>query len=163
MVSIKVGKYAKRLSSPERLLLLKLLTHLIEEKIEFATCSPSKQYNTNQNTISEVSPSNSTQENIIEKKPLSVSTKIRSNGPFSSTDWLNGLKQKNGYLCIPGDIAAERDKAILLDVTGRGDLWVPKSQIKNSDDSIEGNGVWVKKWLIEKNLERIFKKQLITA
>lgn len=68
--------------------------------------------------------------------------------------WLNSLKKIGEDYCLPGVITCNRPKAIAFQITGKNQIWIPKSiMIPINTPNI--NGVVVKKWWLQKNLDKI--------
>lgn len=68
--------------------------------------------------------------------------------------WLNSLKKIGEDYCLPGQITCNRPKAIAFQITGKNQIWIPKSIIIPINTP-NINGVVVKKWWLQKNLDKI--------
>ena len=130
-----VGDYPKMLKFAQIEILRRLMGHILQEKIEFATVSSSKNSNPNNNThsIESINPMNPPDENnIVIAEEIDLGDKVGK---------------------IEGVIKGETDKALLINLENGVEKWFPKSVIKSSytlENHIRQMFI-VDSWFIEKN------------
>ena len=129
---INVGNYPKMLSIPQIEIMRLLLTHILKEKIEFATVPERK------GEVSEVSTSNQNQEIVKEDLELTIVEEISSGEDLTR---------------VQGIIAGETEKAVLLKLNNGSENWFPKSTIKSqfSPEKETSQTFLIDSWIIEKN------------
>ena len=72
--------------------------------------------------------------------------------------WLENLQSQEDYCLVPGEIIAQREKAIAFKVSTFNEIWVPKSVInENGGVSNSDSGLWIKQWFLVKKLDDIFQ------
>lgn len=130
-----VGDYPKMLNFAQIEILRRLIDHILQEKIEFATVSSSK----NSNHTIATSPIESTnpmklpeEDNIIIAEEIDLG---------------------DGIIKITGSIKGETEKALLININNGTESWFPKSVIKstfNAENSAE-QSFSVDSWFLEKN------------
>ncbi len=141
---IKIDKYSKMINSPQAELLRLLLTHILDEKIKYATSSPhenvskgktdshtpkdinylshnGKNYDEFYNPLYQNSqPQNTVAETIA--PPLKQDNIV---DPKSSSN----TNLVNDVINIDGTISGETHKALLIDFNSGKKIWIPKSTI----------------------------------
>jgi len=66
-------------------------------------------------------------------------------------DWFAQLPRKeNEYVYIIGKIEARRPRAIAFNLYNKRTIWIPLSVLENMEVPLEGNGLWIKEWWLEK-------------
>ena len=130
-----VGDYPKMLSLPQIEILRRLMEHILQEKIEFAT--------TGNSTSKKLDSGPSTSESVIPKKEL-LETQLPV---IEEVDLGDGIAKISGF------IKGETDKALRIDITNGDENWFPKSVIKSSFDieSHAEQSFLVDSWFLEKN------------
>jgi len=134
-VWFNVGEYPKMLSFSQIEILRRLMEHILQEKIEFAT----------------------TGENYA-KKSQSATTEIIKDTPKKESletqpPVIEEVDLGDGIAKISGFIKGETDKALRIDITNGDESWFPKSVIKSQFDAEgkEEQSFQVVSWFLEKN------------
>jgi hypothetical protein len=124
-----VGDYPKMLSFAQIEILKLLLTHLLEEKIEFAT-------------ISDISKSQVVVDENVPKKQHATGLTI-----------VEEINSESNLQKVEGVITGNTDKAILLKLNSGAENWFPKSTIKSqySLDKESSQTFLIDSWIIDKN------------
>jgi hypothetical protein len=159
---IHIGNYSKVLKSAQIEICSLLMTHILQEKIEFATGSKEPQNNKgndDRNKKREKDPTKSHEKNISksEKKreTLKIIEEIESEKPIPSQDQKSNTfsKSNTSFYKIEATIKRETPKAFLLEVWGGKEVWVPKSGLKSDFSKEKGISQTfnIKNWIIEKN------------
>jgi len=130
-----VGEYPKMLKFAQIEILRRLIDHILQEKIEFATVSSSKKSNHNidAHPIESINPMKLPDENkIVIEEEVDLGDKARK---------------------IEGVIKGETDKAILINLENGVEKWFPKSIIKSTytPENHIRQMFLVDSWFIEKN------------
>jgi hypothetical protein len=130
-----VGDYPKMLSLSQIEILRRLMEHILQEKIEFATSGNSN--------IKKLDSSTNTPESVAPKKePLETQLPV-----IEEVDLGDGIAKISGF------IKGETERALRIDITNGTESWFPKSVIKSSFDP-EGKdeqSFLVDSWFLEKN------------
>lgn len=130
-----VGDYPKMLNFAQIEILRRLIDHILQEKIEFATVSSSK----NSNHTIATSPIKSTNPmKLLEEDNILIAEKVDLG---------------DGIIKITGIIKGETEKALLININNGTESWFPKSVIKSNFDP-ETNAeqsFLVDSWFLEKN------------
>ena len=72
--------------------------------------------------------------------------------------WLENLQTKEEFCLVPGELTAQREKAVAFKVSTFNEIWVPRSVInENGGISDSASGLWIKLWFLVKKLEDIFQ------
>ena len=162
-VQLFVTGYAKPLMPAEVRIFTDLLEHIYREKIEYATGGNPK-YAGEESSEPSVENNGST----ITQPPISKDSPSPSTSPpplpsytpapsISPEKWVECLQKEDGYVCVPGEISARREKAISYTVTGRTTIWIPISQVKDDCQKSDADvDIWVKEWFISTKLGDIF-------
>jgi len=130
-----VGDYPKMLKFAQIEILRRLIDHILQEKIEFATVSSSKNSNHNIDThsIDSANPLKPPHENnIVIAEEVDLGDKVEK---------------------IEGMIKGETDKALLINLENGVEKWFPKSIIKSTytPENHIRQMFLVDSWFIEKN------------
>ncbi len=157
---INIDDYSRPLNYPETELLKRLIKHIVNEKIEFATIrkelrtenngtaireQPVKIENTNRNYRSEKSIREPSSKNY---KGYSTTPK---NNKSNNVNIKNNMSEDD-FASLRGKIKMAREKAILLILDNQEEIWLPKSTIKGDYDlnTSDSQNFIVKKWILEK-------------
>lgn len=128
----KVGDYPKMLTFTQIELLKRLLEHILQEKIEYATSG--------NNTKKSDVHLNSSENKISEAREPSLSV-------------IEEIDLGDNIVKITGCIKGETPKALLITIDNGSETWFPKSVIKSpfdGEDSTEQSFL-VDSWFLEKN------------
>ncbi len=133
---INVGDYPKMLAIPQIEIMRLLLTHILQEKIEFATIPEKKSGISKGIKVENITPSN--QGIIKEKVEVKVVEEISTGEDLTK---------------VQGVIAGETEKAVLLKLNSGVENWFPKSTIKShySPEKETSQTFLIDSWIIEKN------------
>ncbi len=133
---INVGDYPKMLAIPQIEIMRLLLTHILQEKIEFATIPEKKIGISKGIEVENITPSN--QGIIKEKVEVKVVEEISTGEDLTK---------------VQGIIAGETEKAVLLKLNSGVENWFPKSTIKShySPEKETSQTFLIDSWIIEKN------------
>jgi len=153
---IHIGEYSKMLDFAQIEILRLLLTHILEEKIIFATASNGTESNkqTNQsksnNKITEKIANKKKKKDTNYNQKLSDQMRVEESiEPLNS----NTHKTNKNVSKIVANIKKETEKALLLKLTSGNEIWIPKSSIKSN--FIEKKDIsqtfLVDEWIISKN------------
>lgn len=125
-LQIKIGNYLKKLSWAQTKIFAKLLTHVLKEKIIFATSkSPTKPKTTEINKIT------------------SINTEITEKKEHISD---------NAVSKVDGRVKEETDKALLIEFGSGVESWIPKSRIHSTTDiNQEMKAFEIENWILQKN------------
>ena len=143
-VWINIGEYKKMLKGAQVKLLELLLSHILEDKIEFATVSTNSK------------PSNFETENNYKKQtskfaPESppVTVPFEDNKMRVSEEVISGEEIKR----VVGEIKGSTEKALLITFTSGNEVWIPKSTIKSNfeEESKEKQSFLIDSWVLQKN------------
>ncbi|MFX0000468.1 MAG: hypothetical protein ACFE9Q_08230 [Candidatus Hodarchaeota archaeon] len=135
---IHIGSYSKVLEYAQFKILQKLLTHILEEKIEFATVlSNSKKSNP------DIVNSIIIQEEIITDGYNNEKIESRREDDESLNKVIN----------INGSIRGETDKALLIQFDNGLEVWIPKSTIHSSFDNTKNliQNFHIDCWILKKH------------
>ncbi|MFW9873134.1 MAG: hypothetical protein ACFFG0_08545 [Candidatus Thorarchaeota archaeon] len=135
---INVGEYPKMLNVSQIELLRLLMTHLLFEKIEFATVS---NVEGNDPVPRESTPQEPNQEIRVQSNqgnPIVV---------IEEMDLEDNVKK------VEGVIVGKTEKALRLKIGDQGEHWVPKSLIKSSylPEEMREQSFFIESWYFEKN------------
>ena len=147
ILRFKIGNYKKKLKFPNTKFLVKLLEHILDEKIEFATSGTFEPKNQREKTVeSEYSVFS---EHIKAKDGLHV---------IETTEY----EVSKDRMEINAKIKVESEKALLIVLDTGNEFWVPKSTLHsnyNPNDKVNFQKLIVDKWIIDKNIIQIFDKE----
>ncbi len=174
-VQILLPGYQKYLNLTEATLLADLFSHVYAEKIEHATGvtqNPPVGQESEKPTLPPTQANQSSHSNSTSSgpKPEARSQPVLTNSnrdlPEEKVDlepsntarlrWLQALPMENEYYLLPGFIEARSNKAIAFQIEQQQSTWIPLSCIKEMVDEEDRQGIWVKKWFVEKRLEDIY-------
>jgi hypothetical protein len=138
---IHIGSYSKVLEYSQFTILKKLLDHILQEKIEFATVISSS---------SNDKKSNSKEPNtIFIQEEVITEKKIDKLGSYDKQNNEN----HNKVLDVNGFIKGETNKALLIQFNNGSEVWIPKSTI-HSNFNIHNNLVQkftIDSWILRNN------------
>ena len=141
---INIGEYKKKIGWSQAELLRLLLSHILKEKIQFATVStiskPSNfgtEINSNQ-PISKFAP-----------ESLPVSIPFEDNKMRVSEEVVSKEEIKK----VVGEIKGSTEKALLINFSNGNEVWIPKSTIKSTfeEDNREHQSFLISSWVLQKN------------
>jgi len=141
---INIGEYKKKIGWSQAELLRLLLSHILEEKIQFATGSTNSK------------PSNFGTENNYKKQTSkfapespSVSVPFEEKKIRVSEEVISGEEIKR----VVGEIKGSTEKALLITFTNGSEVWIPKSTIKSKfkEESKEQQSFLIDSWVLQKN------------
>jgi len=126
VLQIKIGNYVKRLIWAQMKILEKLLTHVLDEKIIFATSNSSiKPKDTEINQVS------------------SINSELKEKKEFISDDAVSK---------VTGKVKGETDKALLIEFGSGVESWIPKSRIHSTKHiTKEMKTFEIENWILQKN------------
>lgn len=164
-LQIQLPGYQKYLNLNEVTLFLDLLKHVYQEKVIYSTNGKQNLYNnkfnSKQNEIKKetcISEERSTQDI---KPDLSISeiendqSELTNGNDEFEKKWLETLQTDEEYYLLPGQIEARSQKAVAFQVQNKNSTWIPLSCIKEAVHSDYIQGIWVKKWFVEKKIAEI--------
>ena len=141
---IRIDDYSKMLNYAQTEILKLLLTHIIQEKIEFATTPEFPQVINNHSVPK------------YNKRDLYIEEKIETNDNYGNEQSLPikvQINSKTDTIAIFGIIKGESKKALLIAFENGVEFWVPKSVIHspiNQKKEIQQRFI-IDKWILEKN------------
>lgn len=147
ILKFKIGNYKKKLQFPNTIFLVKLLEHILDEKIEFAT---SGTYETKDR-----------REKIDESEYSVFSEHIKAKDGLHVIETTEYDASKD-RMEINAKIKVESEKALLIALDTGNEFWVPKSTIHNdydTNDKANFQKLLVDRWIIDKNMIQIFDKE----
>jgi hypothetical protein len=133
---IYIGNYSKMLNFAQIEIFRRLINHLIEEKIEFAT-------------VPNLVPSKIT---IKNSKHNQITKKSQKSNELPSVKE-SVEHNENEITNIKGVIEGETEKALLIQFRDKKEVWIPKSLIRsnyNSINNISQNFI-IDNWILKKN------------
>jgi hypothetical protein len=136
-VWFNVGEYPKMFSRPQIEVLRRLMEHILQEKIEFATTN-AKNANAKRLDGGINNPKNNT---------------IKEEKAETELPLIEEVELGDGIAQITGHIKSETQKALLIEVKNGMESWFPKSVIKSSfdPDGKTEQSFLVDSWFLEKN------------
>ena len=147
VLKFKIGNYKKKLKFPNTNFLTKLLEHILDEKIEFAT---SGTFETKVGREKKVEGEYSVfSEHIKAKDGLQV---------VETTEYELSKERME----INVKIKVESPKALLISLDTGNEFWVPKSTVHSQYDVNNKENyqkLLIDKWIIDKNIYQIFDKE----
>jgi hypothetical protein len=131
-LKIYIDKYSKMLNFAQSEILRRLLEHLLEEKIVYATTLNSPDDSSKQESKSESRKINSKSTPVIQEN-IEYSDKPQSE--------------------ITGTIEGETDKALLIKFDQDKQIWIPKSRIHSNfkPDNSSDQTFLIESWILKKN------------
>lgn len=138
---INIGEYYKMLNSSQTEVLRLLLTHILKEKIKYATTSRSDKFTGVKNNLGSIEEMH-TSAPQIHNRVASQNLNKNSNNEKASDK-----------IKVAGSIKSETEKALLITFSNGKDEWIPKSVIHskfNQERDIQ-QGFLIDKWILEKN------------
>ena len=134
-VWFNVGDYPKMLSFTQIEILRLLLTHILEEKIEYSTVPDTSKSFVNsslKDTNNLVKQNNITDDGLTIREEMNLGEKIRR---------------------LEGIISGETEKAIRIAINNGEDIWIPKSTIKSQYNAEKNTKqtFLIDSWFLEKN------------
>ncbi len=155
---INIGQYSKKLNVAESEIMELLLTHLLSEKIEFAT---QIQMNGDQSTRniatlsaqSELEGSNANNDTYLSSNGVVVVGKEHISPPPPSLKTQSAQNVPNGVAQIKGKIIRKTQKALLIDFFNNKETWIPKSTIHSTlqEDTNLIQSFLIDEWVLKKN------------
>ena len=139
IIWIKIGDYSKMLKGSQIKLLELLLSHILVDKIEFATVSNiSRPPNVDNNNIKQDLPERLSNHNISEKNNIKVTEEVISREEIKK---------------LSGEIKGSTEKALLINFSNGNEVWIPKSTIKSTfeEDNREHQSFLISSWVLQKN------------
>jgi hypothetical protein len=134
---IHIGSYSKVLEYAQFTILQMLMTHILKEKIQFATA-----FSSSKNKVENFSNI------IIQEEIITESFKNDSNHINKGENGKNREVKK-----VTGSIQKETKKALLIQFDGGAEIWIPKSRIysefKNTKNLIQKFSI--DSWILSKN------------
>ena len=126
VLQIKIGNYVKKLNWAQIKILEKLLTHVLDEKIIFATSNSS------------IKP-----KHIEINKTSPINSELKEKKEYLSDDAISK---------VSGKVKGETDKALLIEFGSGVEAWIPKSRI-HSTEEIDGvmKTFGIEDWILQKN------------
>ena len=129
-LQIKIGNYVKKLKWAQIQILEKLLTHVLDEKIIFATSN------------SFIKP-----KDIEINKTSSINNEFKEKEEYISDD---GVSKVNGR------VKGETDKGLLIDFGSGVEIWIPKSRIQSTKQIDEVMKTFeIDDWVLRKNKVKV--------
>ena len=147
VLKFKIGNYKKKLKFPNTNFLIKLLEHILDEKIEFATSGTFE--------------TKDRREKIVESEYSVFSEHIKAKDGLQVIETTEYEVSKD-RMEINVKIKVESKKALLIVLDTGNEFWVPKSTIHNNYDAnnkVNFQKLLVDKWIIDKNIYLIFDKE----
>ena len=147
VLKFKIGNYKKTLKFPNTNFLTKLLGHILDEKIEFAT-SGTFEPKIKKEKITDANYSVFS-EHITAKNGLQV---------VETTEY----ELSKDRIEINAKIKVESPKALLITLDTGNEFWIPKSTVHNEynvNDKENFQTLQMDKWIIDKNIYQIFDKE----
>ena len=147
VLNFKIGNYKKKLKFPNTNFLMKLLEHILDEKIEFATSGNFETKDRREKTVEG------------EYGVFSEHIKAKDGLQVVETTEYEVSKEK---MEINAKIKVESLKALLISLDTGNEFWVPKSTIHNKYDVNNKENfqkLLLDKWIIDKNILQIFDKE----
>ncbi len=135
-LKLYVDKYSKMLNFAQSEIFRRILEHILEEKIVYATTLNKSDNYTNSNKVKPLKKKvNNAQSNSI---------------PFvkESIEYIDNIQSE-----ITGNIEGETDKALLIKFNNNQQVWIPKSGIHSDYRSNESNDqlFLIDNWILKKN------------
>jgi len=133
---IYIGNYSKMLNFSQTEIFRLLLTHILEEKIEFATISKM--------------PSGK----AVVRIPKDNEQRNQDNGPPALPVVKESIEHnENEVSQINGVIEGETEKALLIQFNNDKEIWIPKSVIRSNYDSSNdiSQNFMIDNWILKKN------------
>ena len=125
-LQIKIGNYLKKLNWAQIKILQKLLTHVLEEKLIFAT-----------------SKSSTKPKDIEINQVSSINTELKEKKEFISDDAVSK---------VTGRVKGETDKALLIEFGSGIESWIPKSKIHSTKHiTKEMKTFEIENWILQRN------------
>jgi len=126
VLQIKIGNYVKRLNWAQIKILEKLLAHILDEKIIFATSKSS------------IKP-----KDIEINKVSSINSELKEKKEYISDDAVSK---------VSGTVKGETDKALLIEFGSGVETWIPKSRIHSTKHiTKEMKTFEIENWILQKN------------
>ncbi len=133
---IYIGNYSKMLNFSQTEIFRRLLAHILDEKIEFATISKM--------------PSGK----AIVSGPKTNEQRNQNNGPTALPVVKESIEHNdNDVSQINGMIEGETEKALLIQFSNDKEIWIPKSVIRSNYDSSNdiSQNFLIDNWILKKN------------
>jgi hypothetical protein len=142
---IHIGAYSKILDYAQLKILEMLLNHILKEKIEFSTTNLSfnKRFSGNQNNIV-------TQEEFTSEK---INLADIDNNEIANRVTIDKLETSKKTNELKGSIKGETEKALLIQLENKSELWIPKSTIHSRFDNTKNivQNFLIDSWILKKN------------
>ncbi|MFX1393195.1 MAG: hypothetical protein ACFFAH_06415 [Promethearchaeota archaeon] len=146
VLKFKIGNYKKKLRFPNTNFLIKLLQHILDEKIEFATSG------TFETKVG--------REKMVDGEYSVFSEHIKAKNGLQVVETTEYELSKE-RMEINVKIKVESPKALLISLDTGNEFWVPKSTVHNKYDVSNKENyqkLLIDKWIIDKNIYQIFDK-----
>ena len=137
---IHIGSYSKVLEYAQFKILEMLLTHILTEKIEFAT-APNSSKKRNVDTLSNI---------VVQEEIITDGSKnIIRNNESNSTN----IGKPSEIEDIVGTIKGETNKALLIQFENEVEIWIPKSTIHSGFNNAKNlvQKFCIDSWILNKN------------
>jgi len=147
VLKFKIGNYKKKLKFPNTNFLIKLLEHILDEKIEFAT--------------SGIFETKVGREKKVEGEYSVFSEHIKAKDGLQVVETTEYELSKE-RMEINVKIKIESPKALLISLDTGNEFWVPKSTVHSQYDVNNKENyqkLLIDKWIIDKNIYQIFDKE----
>ncbi|MFW9971067.1 MAG: hypothetical protein ACFFDF_12810 [Candidatus Odinarchaeota archaeon] len=134
---IHIGPYSKVLEYAQITILKMLMTHILNEKIEFAT-------------VPSISKSNSEKlSNIVVEEEIITESFTNENSHIIKNDYGKDKEVKS----VIGSIQRETNKALLIQFDNGAEIWVPKSKIYSGFENTKNltQKFNIDSWILSKN------------
>lgn len=156
---INIGKYRKMLGIAEIEVFRRLLNHMVDEKIEFATGQTGPIINKPRNNFSKSNQKSETKkpkpELIIKEEIIGPQPKKEDIQDLFKENVINNADSSNKETRkIRGSIKAETEKALLIVFTSGKEVWIPKTTMHSrytTEQNIEQTFI-IDDWVLEKNM-----------
>ncbi|MDX1798718.1 MAG: hypothetical protein R3255_08720 [Candidatus Lokiarchaeia archaeon] len=142
VLQVKVGEYKKKLRFPNINFLTLMLSHILSEKIEYATSGTFEAKTIEKKTVDEEGEYGVFSEHITARDGLHI---VETTEFSASRDTIE----------IEATIKVESPKALLITLDSGEEFWIPKSTIHSEYDVTEKTTTQkfiVDKWVIEKHV-----------
>ena len=151
---INIGNYSKMLNFAQIEILKLLLTHILMEKIEFATSSSKSKFekDSTRETLSTFKKGPLVD---IDNKQVNSEKQILVNQPKGNTftESLSQNNQSRNMTNVNGAIKGQTEKALLIAFDSGQEIWIPKSTIHSDfyPDMKVTQTFLIDRWILERN------------
>ena len=156
---INIANYSKMFNFAQAENLRLLITHLLDEKIEFATISQSKSKNKtikNKGYSGNFNPPNGIiefEEDFTNDMFEEMDSNSFNENQFENSPQSNNNKSSEKLSQIMGSLKGETAKAVLINFNSGQELWIPKSTIHSEYQSEKNMNqkFLIDNWILKKN------------